>query len=352
MKKAKHIIVMVTMAVLLILETVFLVYGYRRIETGYVESYLEQQEQYVEQVGIHLEYILAQGGRESELISYMAENVPASGSYYGWLIQDENVIFAKNETVTEALGELQSWPVFQQVVEEGENCSVSAEFSCDGKKYILGVVTDREYILDNKELQTFKIYGAVSLSILGLSLFAALLIYIQEYMQKEQRNLLLEKELQNKNSVLDEVNEEAERLNWELQKYKLGRPREKRDSYDLQIARKLLEKSEREDVQPVYYATVELQMDEERYYAKQQILEAVGKIPLDSRHVRMELSKGCFLIMFYRTGRTELAEILKTVKKTWKADKITMKVHTGTIKSGTKERRWLDLFLEGKGDET
>lgn len=348
MKKTKHIIVMVTMAVLLTLEAGFLVYGFQKIENSYVESYLEQQQQYVEQVSVHLKYILEQGAKEEEVAKFLAEELPVSGSYYGWLIQDETVVFAKNETVTESLGELQSRPVFQEVLGKEENCSVSAEFFCDGKKYITGVVIDRGYILNNKDLQQFKIYGAVTLAVLGLSLFATLLIYIQEYLRIGQRSLLLEKELQSKNSVLDEANEDVERLSQKLQRQK--QTRRKRNSYDLQIAKKLLEKSEREDVQPVNYAAIELQMDEGQYYAKQQILDIIGKVSLDGRHVRMELRKGCFLIMFYKTEKAEMMELLKNAVKKWKADNVVLEIHAGTIEPGTPERQWLDLFLEGKGN--
>ena len=129
MKRTRHIVVVISMAVLLMLEAVFTVYGFKKIEEDYVNTYLEQKEEYLAQINLHLEYMLEQGGQQQELVRYISEYVPASGSYYGWLIRDESVIFAKNETVTASLGETQAWPVFREAIDTQETCSVSADFS-------------------------------------------------------------------------------------------------------------------------------------------------------------------------------------------------------------------------------
>lgn len=349
MKKTKHIIVMVAMAVMLVLETVVVTYGVGTVETEYVEHYLEQQKQYMAQVNLHLQYMLEQGADQQTLISYMAQNVPVSGSYYAWLTRDETVIFAKNETVTASLGEAEAWPVFQEAITDNETCSISAEFSYDGADYITGMVIDRSYILNHKNLQKFKMYGAVSLFVLGLVLFSVLIVYIQAFWREKKRNISMAQELQSKNSALDEVYGEKETLNQKLQK-QMQRPQKQR-SYDLQMAKKLLEKSERADVQPVHYTAVQLQMDEGQYYGKQQIMDIMDKISLDERHVRMELQKGCFLVMFYRTQRAEMEEILEKAREEWKTMDVTLKLHSGMIAPDTPERKWLDEFLEEKGKD-
>lgn len=349
MKKTKHVMIVAAMAVMLILETVAVTYGVQKVEEEYVEQYLEQQKQYMAQLNLHLQYMLEQGADQQMLVSYMAKNVPVSGSYYAWLTRDETVIFAKNETVTASLGPAEAWPVFQETVSGDETCSVSAGFSYNGTDYRTGMVIDRSYILAHKSLQRFEMYGAVSLSVLGLVMFSVLIVYIQGFWREKKKNISMAQELQSKNSDLEDIYGEMEELSRKLQKER-QRPQKQR-SYDLQMAKKLLEKSERADVQPVHYTAVQLQMDEGQYYGKQQIMDIMDKISLDERHVRMELQKGSFLVMFYRTGRAEMEEILKNAREEWKAMDVTLKLDSGVITPDTPERRWLDEFLAEKGKD-
>lgn len=320
MKRTRHIVVVISMALLLILEAVFMVYGFKKIEDDYVNIYLEQKEEYLAQINLHLEYMLEQGGQQQELVRYISEYVPVSGSYYAWLIRDESVIFAKNETVTASLGETQAWPVFQEAIDARETCSVSAEFSYEEENYITGIVIDRNYILKDKNLQKFKMYNSVSLSVLGLLMFSAMALYIQRFWKEKKRNILIEGELQNKNSTLNEMHEDVVRLNQKIRKQK--RNPEGRKSYDLQMAKKLLEKSERAGIWPMYYAVFQLRMYEGQYYGKQQIMDVIEQISLDERHILMEIQKGCFLVFFYRTKEEEMEEILEDVREKWKSTKM------------------------------
>lgn len=345
MKKTNHVIVVATMAIMLLLEAGLVVYGFQSIEKEYIENYLKQQEQYMVQINEHLNYMLEQGEEEQELVSYMSK-IPVSGSYYAWLTRDESVIFAKNETVTESLGEAKVWPVFQETIHNKETCSVSAEFSYDGTEYMTGMVIDKSYILNNKSLQKFQMYGAVSLSVMGLLAFSVLLVYVQGFWREKKKNIAMTKELCDKNTVLDEVYGDMESLSHKIRVQDKESPQQK--SYDLQMAKKLLEKSDRADVQPVHYAVIQLQMDEGQYYGKQMILDIIDKVSLEERHVRMEIQKGSFLVMFYRTERAEMEEILKKARDAWETMEVTLEVHSGIITPKTQERKWLDEFLEEK----
>ena len=210
MKKTKHVMIVAAMAVMLILETVAVTYGVQKVEEEYVEQYLEQQKQYMAQLNLHLQYMLEQGADQQMLVSYMAKNVPVSGSYYAWLTRDETVIFAKNETVTASLGPAEAWPVFQETVSGDETCSVSAGFSYNGTDYRTGMVIDRSYILAHKSLQRFEMYGAVSLSVLGLVMFSVLIVYIQGFWREKKKNISMAQELQSKNSDLEDIYGEME----------------------------------------------------------------------------------------------------------------------------------------------
>lgn len=346
MKKTKHIMVIGGMGVLLLLEALLVTYGFGRLEEEYVENYLEQKEQYMVQVNQHLSYMLQQGASQQELVEYMAKELPVSGSYYAWLVKDSTVIFAKNETVTASLGEAQAYPVFQEIVQKEETCKVSKEFSYDGAEYVSGLVVDRGYILNQKVLQNFRMFGTISLSIMGLVTISVLIIYVQKFWKEKKANVLMQKELQGKNSALDEVYGEVETLSQRLERQR-QQPIQG-GTYDLQMAKKLLEKSDRVGLQPVYYTVVQLQMDEGQYYGKQQIIDIMDKIVLDTRHVRLELQKGCFLVMFYKTQKSEMEDILKKAQDAWHEMKVTLQLYSGEVAKGTKERQWLEVFLEGK----
>lgn len=351
MKKTKHIVVMITIAVLLVLEAGFLAYGFQKMETDYVNEYLEQQEKYLAQVNLQLKYMLEQGAQQQELVSYMSEYAPVSGSYYAWLIKEESVIFAKNETVTESLGESQAWPVFQEAIDGQGTCNVSAEFSYNGTDYITGMVIDRSYILNDKSLQKFKMYDAVSLLLLSSVVFSVLVLYIQRFWKEKNKNILMEKELRNKNSALNEMHGDMVNLNHKIQKQ--NQSAEGNKSYDLQIARKLLEKSDREGIWPAHYAVLQLQMDERQYYGKQKIMDIMDQLSLTEYHVRMEIQKGCFLVLFYRTEKKEVEQILQDAREKWKSIgiDIEIEIRSGSIRSNQSEREWLDKFLEGKGQK-
>lgn len=348
MKKTRHLLITGILAVLLLSEAVFLTYGFHKVEKSYVDTYLAQEQQYVEQINVSLEYMLRQGAGQKELADYMQEYVPVSGSYYAWLAKDESMIFVKNETVTDSLGEEGALPVFRETIQDKETCNVSAEFSYNGAEYITGMVVDKSYILDNPSFQSFKMYGAVSLSVLGLLMFAVILVYVQGFWKGKKRNFVIAEQLRNKNSVLDEMQEDMGNLSYKLQRQEY-RPEERR-SYDSQMAKKLLEKSDRADIQPVHYAAFQLEMDEGQYYGKQQIMNIMEKVVLDKRHVRLEIQKGCFLVMFYRTQQAEVEEILKNAKKQWENMDVILRVNSGMITPGTAERQWLDEFLERKGN--
>ena len=121
-----------------------------------------------------------------------------------------------------------------------------------------------------------------------------------------------------------------------------------RKSYDLQMAKKLLEKSERAGIWPMYYAVFQLRMYEGQYYGKQQIMDVIEQISLDERHILMEIQKGCFLVFFYRTKEEEMEEILEDVREKWKSTKIKIKIYSGSVHPNQPEREWLDEFLERK----
>lgn len=346
MKKTKHIMVIGGMGFLLLLEALLVTYGFGKLEEEYIENYLEQKEQYMVQVNQHLSYMLQQGASQQELVDYMAKEIPVSGSYYVWLVKDNTVIFAKNETVTASLGEAQAYPVFQEIVEKKETCEISEVFSYDGAEYISGLVVDRGYILNQKVLQNFRMFGTISLSILGLVTISVLIIYVQKFWREKKTNVLMTKELQGKNSALDEVYGEIEILNQKIQKQS-QKPMQS-GTYDLQMAKKLLEKSDRAGLQPVYYTVVQLQMDEGQYYGKQHIIDIMDKIVLDRRHVRLELQKGCFLVMFYKTQKSEVENILQRAQNAWSEMTVTLQLYSGEVAQGTKERQWLEVFLEGK----
>lgn len=344
--RGKHICVLVITALFLAAEAGFVLYGFKNIEQDYVDTYLVQQEMYLAQVNTHLEYLLAQGAEEQELTAYMAESVPASGSYYGWLCKEEQVIFAKNQTVTEHLGESRSLPVFREVISGEHNYTVTREFSSGETDYMTGIVVDKGYILGAGELEKYQMYQGVSLAVLALAAFSLLIVYVQSFLKEKGRNAVISLELQEKNTALDEMYRDLTQLRQKLRKEK--RREDHKQIYDLQMAQKLVEKSDRKDLCPAYYALIQIKMDEGQYYGKQQMLTIAARVPLDERHVKIEIQKGTFLLFFYRTGREEMECLLAEAQQSWQKERVHVEVRTGSLQRQEEGREWLDEFLEGK----
>lgn len=344
--RGRHICILVITALFLAAEAGYVLYGFGKIEQDYVDTYLVQQKQYLAQVNTHLKYLLAQGAGEQELTAYMAESVPASGSYYGWLCKEEQVIFAKNQIVTEHLGESQSLPVFWEVISGENSYTVTREFSSGNADYMTGIVVDKGYILRGGQLEKYRMYQGVSLTVLALAAFSLLIVYVQSFLKEKGRNAVISLELQEKNTALDEMYEDIIRL-----KQKLRREKHQEDHkqvYDLQMARKLLEKSDRRDLDPAYYALIQIKMDEGQYYGKQKMLAIAAQVPLDERHVKMEIQKGTFLLFFYRTEKKEMERLLAEAQQSWQKEQICVEVCTGSLQQQKEGRDWLDEFLEGK----
>ena len=346
MEKIKHVLVIGTITILMVLEAVFLANGFQEMETDYVNEYLEQEKQCVEQVNLHLKYLLEQGEQQQGLVGYMSENAPVSGSYYMWLMKSDTVIFAKNETVTASLGEMQEKEAFLESVKQQDVCYISEEFSYNETNYVTGMVIDRNYILENEGLEELKMYHGLSLFIVALFMFSVLIVYIQAFWRENTKRVRLVQVLEEKNKAVDEMYEKIVKLTQEIENQKQNPNR--KVGYDSEMARKLLKKSGRADLQPAYYAAIQVQMDEGQYYERKQVREIAKKIPLDRRHVQMELKKGVFLVFFYRTGKSEVEDILKESEKNWKAAELEIDVHTGAISLDDTDRAWLEDFLEGK----
>lgn len=346
MEKIKHVLVIATITILMVLEAGFLVQGFEEMETDYINEYLKQEKQYVEQTNLHLKYLLEQGEQQQGLEGYMSEHALVSGSYYMWLAKDDTVIFAKNETVTTALEEMQDKKTFLENINQQDVCNVSGKFSYDGTDYETGMVIDRNYILENEGLEELKMYNGLSLFIVAIFMFAVLIVYIQAYLRERKKRVRVTQVLEEKNKVLDEIYEKVMKLSQVIESQKQNPNR--KVGYDSEMARKLLKKSGRADLQPAYYATIQVQMDEGQYYKREQVREIAEQISLDRRHVQMELKKGVFLIFFYRTGKSEVEDILKESQENWKAANMEIDVHTGAISLDDTDRKWLEDFLEGK----
>ena len=95
MKKGKQKTVLVIVILFVIAGSVFVLTELSRLRESAMLYYCEQEQQYVVLQMKQLERILEEGGKEQDLIQYIESDIPASGSFYYFLVKYDNVIFAK-----------------------------------------------------------------------------------------------------------------------------------------------------------------------------------------------------------------------------------------------------------------
>ena len=70
----------------------------------YMSMYQKDQQQFIDQLANTLTYMMENGKTEQDVITYMGDEIEASGSRFFVLTKDDSVLFAKNDITTKCLG--------------------------------------------------------------------------------------------------------------------------------------------------------------------------------------------------------------------------------------------------------
>lgn len=284
-------------------------------QQNYIAMYENQQRIFVEQLQSTLFHLYEDGATDEEVISYLSEDVEASGSRFFVLTKKETVLFAKNDITTKCLGSLSDKTEFYKSI-DGDDVSIErAPFNVGDNNYEITIVSDLYTIRTDGELMKHQYYILVAIAIMSLVLISLLLTLVGSW-NKTQRNLEgTEKELSIRNEKMEIISQEtgtltSDKTDMLTQGEEIGIIQsEKTEFYNIYTLRMLLQKSEDAQLKPLQMFFVKVVM-EDRYFSKEEIFGAMRMVQktLKETEIMGEVRKGFFLILAYKTTVEEAKE--------------------------------------------
>ena len=99
----------------------------------YMVMYREGQQQVLSQLADTLRYMAEGGTDDTGLVTYLSENVAASGSRFFVLVKGSDVLFAKNDITTRCLGSLNTKEALYDSLQTQSVSVLSATFEQEGQ---------------------------------------------------------------------------------------------------------------------------------------------------------------------------------------------------------------------------
>lgn len=274
----------------------------------YTTMYRDSQQQVVTQLADTLHYMKESGAADEELVTYLSENVEASGSRFFVLTKAEDVLFAKNDITTKCLGSLSRKDALYKSLRTQAVSELSSTFDQDGSTYEITEFCDMDTVKIEGNLNKHQYYILLTTAIMGLVLVSLLVTMLGYWNRTEKQLKGAEKELDIRNEKMEQISQETGTLTGDktdlLTKEEVtGIIKSKRaEFYNIYTIKMLLQKSEDEELQPLQMILVNVVMGN-RYYTKDQIFNAMERIQQQLRPVEVmgEIRRGRFIILAYRT---------------------------------------------------
>ncbi len=305
--------VLVTLAVIILASAGFLVFENKRNRETYLGMYQDRQHNYTEQLGYRLEQILTEGAGKDAIVSWLSEEAEVSANSWSFCVRGDEVLFAKDKKTTETLREDKDWDVFQKQIYSQD--AVVTMVSTEQGEYVIGTITAESYALTQGGVQQHEIYMILLFSVLCMLAVMAVIGVTAKLNQ-------VDKNLKSTSKVMKRQNIKLERTGEEKLSGEEAAPepeQEVQEFYDSELIRMFLKKSDEDALMPMQILFARIVM-ESRYYARQEIFDALGKLKqfLRSSHVIGEMKKGSFVVLMYRTTQEEAAEIVRNYKESLK----------------------------------
>ncbi len=295
----------------------------------YISMYQKEQQRYLELLADDFSYRLANGQKQEEIVSYLANDVEASGSRFFVLTCKDTVLFAKNDITTKCLGSLKDKTEFYTSIQKQDVMVEKTSFTGGGNAYELAVVSDVYSVKMEGDLNKHRYYMLLAVAIMGLVLVSLLVTLLGYWNRTEKKLNGAEKELDIRNEKIEKISQETGMLTGDktdlLTKEEVTGiiKSEKAEFYNIYTIKMLLQKSEDAELKPLQIILVKVVMGN-RYYTKDQIFNAMGRIQQGLRPVEVmgEVKRGHFVILAYRTpvavAKTrirEITEICRVIEK-------------------------------------
>lgn len=295
----------------------------------YMSMYQKDQQQFIDQLASTLTYMMENGKTEEDIITYMEDEVEASGSRFFVLTKDDTVLFAKNDITTKCLGSLKDKKAFYKSIEQQDVIIQHAAFLKESQNYEISVVSDVYSVKVEGDLNKHQYYILLVVAIMSLVLVSLLVTMLGYWNRTEKQLEGTEKELDLRNEKMEQISQETGTLTGDktdlLTKEEVTGiiKSKKAEFYNIYTIKMLLQKSEDADLKPLQILFVNVVMGNQ-YFTKDQIFDAMERIQDQLRPVEVmgEIRRGRFVILAYRTPyetakkrEKEITDLCKQIEK-------------------------------------
>jgi len=291
--------------------------GLLQNQKSYLESLSEQQGYFVSQLQEHIRYMLEQGAQTSDIVEYLGKRVQASGTRWVFFSIGNKLLFAKNESTTNDLEELDNWYSFLDYVAEQEDMLIKYDsFDYENKTYRVGLIYSKSVALGEDFISRYNTYTILvnSIALVGLlTLMFAMMISLNS----------IKKKLKVAESTVTEKNRQIELLlesTKEVEKQDM--PEDMQASfqkiYDGSFLFEFLQRSDDPALFPICFLGISILMGNE-YFTRDQILSYIKPIEkfLSPRYILGEVGRGQFVAILYRTNFEQAMRLRDEIYDLW-----------------------------------
>lgn len=197
-------IILVTVASIVLLLTIL-----NGITNSYVTRDTNTQQQYCNQLSDTLFNMYETGASSEEVVEYLSTHVPVSGGSWTFLIQNEQVIFAKNLSTTQSLTTLKDRASFFENLKAQNGILTTTDFNVGADTYTVGMITDRSQFLSTGSITTYEVYIILLFAVLLLLAIGAVTALSGAWTKTERLLTQTQKELLERNQEFERLENTA-----------------------------------------------------------------------------------------------------------------------------------------------
>lgn len=204
---AKRIVKTIFLTVVVVLLFAVVLTG---ILIGIRDSYLEHntstQQKYCIQLSDTLYYMYNSGVSDEEAVKYIAENIEASGSSWAFFFKNDTVLFAKNMSTTDNLGELSNSGKFLSELKSQDAVITSETFQYGDNLYLVGIITDEAQFLSSGGIKIYSIYILLLFAAIALIGIGSVVALAGAWVRSDKMLADNKKTLQKRNVKFEKIN--------------------------------------------------------------------------------------------------------------------------------------------------
>ena len=152
----------------------------------YMSMYQKDQQQFIDQLANTLTYMMENGKTEQDIITYMGDEIEASGSRFFVLTKDDSVLFAKNDITTKCLGSLKDKQTFYKSIEQQDVIIQRVALLREFQNYEISVVSDVYSVKAEGNLNKHQYYILLVVAIMSLVLVSLLVTMLGYWNRRDQ----------------------------------------------------------------------------------------------------------------------------------------------------------------------